>query len=187
MIIGVAHDKADSVSRAQTDVSKELSVRELHHGDVEDMARIYRGVFSTYPFPIHDPDYLKEVLSDHVRSFGVFSGNKLIALAACEMDRENLNVEMTDFATVAEYRGQKLAYYLLEVMEEKMSEVGIKVAYTIARSLSPGMNITFSRHQYQFAGTLKNNTNIAGQIESMNVWHKALRGGPGSHPSIPCN
>jgi len=36
------------------------------------------------------------------------------------------------------------------------------------------MNITFARNNYSFAGTLINNTNISGQIESMNVWYKAL-------------
>ena len=171
-VLGIAREKADS--KGGTPVTENFVVRELTLEDTLAMADIYRLVFETYPFPIYEADYLKEVLQDHVRSFGVFEGEKLVALAACEMDRENLNVEMTDFATLPEYRGHKLAYLLLHQMEEKMRQSGIKVAYTIARSLSPGMNITFSRHQYKFAGTLKNNTNISGQIESMNVWHKLL-------------
>ena len=36
------------------------------------------------------------------------------------------------------------------------------------------MNITFAKHGYSFAGTLTNNTQISGQLESMNVWYKAL-------------
>ena len=36
------------------------------------------------------------------------------------------------------------------------------------------MNITFARQGYAFSGTLYNNTNISGNLESMNVWHKPL-------------
>jgi beta-lysine N6-acetyltransferase len=36
------------------------------------------------------------------------------------------------------------------------------------------MNVTFSRAGYTFTGTLINNTNIGGSIESMNVWYKRL-------------
>ncbi|MFW5803052.1 MAG: hypothetical protein ACOCWJ_03955 [Verrucomicrobiota bacterium] len=55
-----------------------------------------------------------------------------------------------------------------------MTQRGLRTAYTIARALSPGMNITVARCGYTFAGTLTNNTNISGQIESMNIWHKSL-------------
>jgi hypothetical protein len=44
--------------------------------------------------------------------------------------------------------------------------------YTSARSLSFGMNITFCRRGYSYAGTLVNNTCISGDIESMNVYYK---------------
>jgi hypothetical protein len=36
------------------------------------------------------------------------------------------------------------------------------------------MNITFARAGYRYAGTLVNNTQICGQLESMNVWYKPL-------------
>ena len=55
-----------------------------------------------------------------------------------------------------------------------MKRQGMHTAYTIARSLSAGMNITFAKLGYVFAGTLTNNTNISGKIESMNVWYKLL-------------
>ena len=38
------------------------------------------------------------------------------------------------------------------------------------------MNITFARQDYVLAGTLVNNTNISGSLESMNVWYKSLAG-----------
>jgi hypothetical protein len=36
------------------------------------------------------------------------------------------------------------------------------------------MNATFAKAGYSFGGTLINNTNISGDIESMNVWYKNL-------------
>ena len=53
-----------------------------------------------------------------------------------------------------------------------MEQLGIDTFYTIARSVSFGMNITFAKMDYKYTGTLKNNTNISGNIESMNVWYK---------------
>ena len=160
--------------KSDHDLDESFFVRELNDSDAEDMAKIYDKIFQTYPFPIHDPNYLKQVMGEHVRSFGVFYNDRLVALAACEMDFKNLNVEMTDFATLNEFRGKKLAYLLLEKMEQKMREEGFFTAYTIARSLSFGMNLTFSRKGYEYSGLLKNNTNISGSIESMNVWYKTL-------------
>jgi len=99
----------------------------------------------------------------------------LAALSSAEMDIQGSNVEMTDFATLPEYRGRGLAQFLLQEMEGAMTHKGMRTAYTIARAVSPGMNITFSRRGYQYGGTLVNNTQISGSIESMNIWYKSLR------------
>ncbi|MEG6551485.1 putative beta-lysine N-acetyltransferase, partial [Desulfocurvibacter africanus] len=68
-----------------------------------------------------------------------------------------------------------LASILLARLEEEAARLGVLTAYTIARAVSPGMNITFARAGYAFDGTLTRNTNIAGALECMNVWHKPLR------------
>ena len=36
------------------------------------------------------------------------------------------------------------------------------------------MNITFAKLGYDFGGTLTRNTQISGDLESMNVWYKPL-------------
>jgi len=143
--------------------------------DVEQMAEVYRRVFQTYPFPVHDPKYLSHTMDENVVYFGVYKDEKLVALSSAEMDVESRNVEMTDFATLPEHRGKGLAVYLLGKMEEEVSKRGIKVAYTIARATSQGINITFAKMGYQYCGTLINNTNISGSFESMNVWWKFLQ------------
>jgi putative beta-lysine N-acetyltransferase len=83
---------------------------------------------------------------------------------------------MTDFATLSGYRRQGLAGCLLKAMDAEMIQQGLKTAYSIARSLSAAMNITFVKNGYRYGGTLGNNTNIAGRIESMNIWYKHLQG-----------
>ncbi|MDD3036011.1 MAG: putative beta-lysine N-acetyltransferase [Candidatus Saccharimonadaceae bacterium] len=149
-------------------------LRTIRSGESEIVAELFRKVFETYPFPIHDAAYIKEMMKEQVEYCGAWDGKQLAALSAGEMDFPDKNVEMTDFATLPQYRGRSTASLLLAIMEKRMKEKAFKTAYTIARSLSCGMNITFARAGYKFGGTLINNTNICGKIESMNVWYKPL-------------
>lgn len=151
-----------------------FNYRPLNEKDIPDMAAVYKKVFETYPFPIHNPDYLAATMKDNVVYFGVWDQNSLIAVSSCEMDIQSKNVEMTDFATHPDYRGRGLASFLLMKMEDEMRRIGVLTAYTIARATSYGMNITFGKHKYIYSGTLINNTNISGGIESMNIWYKTL-------------
>ncbi|MFO7653051.1 MAG: putative beta-lysine N-acetyltransferase [Candidatus Krumholzibacteriia bacterium] len=142
--------------------------------DAEAMASVFREIFPSYPFPIHDPDFLRANMAEDVRYFVARRDGRVVACSSAELDPAARNAEMTDFATLHEARGQGLALHLLDLMEREIPENGIVTAYTIARALSPGMNITFARHGYAYGGTLVNNTNISGHIESMNVWYKPL-------------
>jgi putative beta-lysine N-acetyltransferase len=142
--------------------------------DVESMAWLYRSVFASYPFPIRQPDYLYRTMQADVEYFGVWKADEPVALSSAEMDLDGANVEMTDFAVRPEFRGRQLALFLLRQMEKAMKSRGLKTAYTIARLNAPGMNITFHKCGYRFGGTLINNTNICGGLESMNVWYKSL-------------
>ncbi len=142
--------------------------------DAEGMVDVYKEIFETYPFPIHDPNYLRDTMDQNFVYFLILDQGKVVAVASSEMDESNLNVEMTDFASLKEYQGKGFATFLLSRMEEEMKRRGIKLAYTIARAYSFGMNITFAKLNYNFNGTLVSNTNIGGKIESMNVWSKYI-------------
>ena len=140
-----------------------------------EIAAVFKRVFETYPFPVYDPNYLVETMKENgTRYFGVWDKQKLIGVSTAEVDAENQNAEMTDFAVLPEYRGQKLAFRLLIKMEVEMKIHNIKTVYTIARLKEPGMNKTFLNSGYKYTGTLVNNTNISGSIESMNVLYKHL-------------
>ncbi len=160
---------------ASSDIPEGFEFSKLSSDSVDEAAQLYKDIFTKYPFPIFDPVYLHNTMESHVDYFCVRDKGKMIALASAEKDEEHQNVEMTDFATIPEYRGRGLASALLKKMEEEMKDQGMKTAYTIARALSAGMNITFARAGYEFAGTLINNTNIYSGLESMNVWYKPLK------------
>ncbi|MFA6929907.1 MAG: putative beta-lysine N-acetyltransferase [Lentisphaeria bacterium] len=153
---------------------EDLLIRRCQPQDIPAMASIYSRVFESYPFPISEPDFLQETMASNVIYFGVWKNDKLVAVSSAETDREEQNAEMTDFATLPESRGGGFARILLTRMESAMRKEGITTTYTIARAISPAMNITFAKQGYEFAGCLVNNTNICGTIESMNIWYRNL-------------
>jgi beta-lysine N6-acetyltransferase len=81
---------------------------------------------------------------------------------------------MTDFATLPKFLGNNFSVIILKYLERKLINKNYRTLYTIARSESAGMNISFKKCGYQYSGTLINNTNISGNIESMNIWYKNL-------------
>lgn len=141
-------------------------------GNADELAVLFGQVFDSYPFPIHQASFIVSSMKGATLYFGVRQGEGVVAASSAEMDPDSKSVEMTDFAILPAYRGQGIALFLLQRMEEAMEQRGIRSFFTIARAYSFGMNIAFARNGYHFAGTLTNNTNIAGSLESMNVWYK---------------
>lgn len=170
-VIKLAESKAKTPAKK---INPNYKIIKCGPENCQEMAQVYQQVFANYPFPIHDPEYLKKTMATHIIYFAVVKEGKIIALSSAEIDWQAQAVEMTDFATLPSERGQGLAYHLLKRMEQEMISQKIKTAYTIARALEAGMNITFARAGYKYSGTLVNNTAIASSIESMNVWVKQL-------------
>ncbi|AEV27960.1 putative beta-lysine N-acetyltransferase [Sphaerochaeta pleomorpha str. Grapes] len=144
--------------------------------DIPRMSLLYKQVFSSYPFPIDDPLFIESSLKGTTLFAGIEKKGNLVALASaeCNFAKDHLHSEMTDFATLPSHRGNNYASHLLLFLEQEAQKKGIKTAFTIARAISKGMNITFSKAGYLYGGRLKNNTDISGNIESMNVWYKDL-------------
>lgn len=160
------------VRKSSKKYTSAYTVRKLINTDVEQITEIYREVFETYPFPIHNPGYILKTMEEDVQYFGAELNGKLVALSSAEVDFKGGNAEMTDFATHAEHAGNNLSTLLLKAMGKEMKRQGIKTLYTIARLNSIAMNKTFLKNKYTYSGTLIKNTNIAGKIESMNIYYK---------------
>ncbi|MFA6808486.1 MAG: putative beta-lysine N-acetyltransferase [Eubacteriales bacterium] len=168
------------ISCTKDKIEKQIELGEEYHfhlcdkNDVLQMCKVYRAVFETYPFPISDEKYIEKTMNENFIYFSIKHKEKIVSLASTEMDYTSKSVEMTDFATLHKYRGKGFSIQLLGKMEEEMRLKNFYMAFTIARSISYGINITFSKLNYKYGGTLINNTNISGDLESMNVWYKIL-------------
>jgi putative beta-lysine N-acetyltransferase len=166
-------EKSKTAKSSKKTVS-EFKVKRLGKTDIESITEIYHEIFLSYPFPIHNPGYILKTMDENVQYYGVKVEGKLAAIASSEIDKKGENAEMTDFATSMTFQGNKLSTLLLEAMEKEMKKQGIRTLYTIARLKSIPMNKTFLRFDYNYSGTLIKNTNIAGNIESMNVYYKHI-------------
>lgn len=166
---------ADAQQRAAAmPLPASLTLRAAGEGDASEMADLYREVFAAKPFAIHDPASIRAAMMASTIFFGVWEGDDLVALSSAEVDLASSSAEMTDFATLPEYSGHGLVLHLLQQMEENLLALGIRSVFTIARAYSFETNLTFAGNGYCFGGTLTNNINIYGNLESVNVWHKAL-------------
>ncbi len=174
-VIEAAQEKAAPPERPG--IGQGLVCRLATPYDCRKMSELYRLVFASYPFPIEDPEYLHQTMRENVIYAGIWQDEQLLALCSAEVDWQMANAEMTDFATHPNCRNRGYANVLLQMLENLVATSGVKTCYTIARAISFGMNITFARNDYTFAGTLTNNTQIAGSLESMNIWHKQVGDG----------
>lgn len=155
-------------------IPNSLKVSACGESDVSEMASVYRTVFKSYPFPIGRSCHLKNRLREGVLFFCIRIEGQIAAIASADIDPESKSVEMTDFATLPESREMGLAGKLLRFMERKVQNLSVKTLYTIARASSDDMNTIFKKSGYQYAGLLRNNTQICGNIQSMTVWYKHL-------------
>lgn len=135
---------------------------------------MFKYSFASYPFPVFDADYLGKMMALNTAYYCVRKNQRIVAVAAAEIERTARYAEITDFATVPDCRGQGLAASILHHMEQELRHQNIKTAFTIARAKSLAMNRVFHKSGYHYAGLLKNNTQISGNIENMTVWYKAL-------------
>jgi len=164
---------APSVNKMQLD--KDYSIRKLTVDDVGSMIVVFKQVFETYPFPIFEPQFLTESIQENkTLYFGIYCEGNLIAVSSAECDNDEQNAEMTDFAVLPQYRGKRFAFNLLSYMENELFKSNFKTLYTISRLKSLSMNKTFYNSGYKYSGTLVQNTQISGNIESMNVWYKNI-------------
>lgn len=165
---------ATALNAASSSSPAEYPVERAGVADLPELASLYSAVFPRYPFPVQDPDFLREELEAHTVYFLVREGGRIIAAASYEYHPVYRYAEMTDFATHPEVRGRGLASILLRQMEKHAAAAGILTAFTIARACSFGMNLVFGRAGYGFGGALVNNTMIGETIETMHVWYRSL-------------
>jgi len=135
-----------------------------------ELAALYRAVFQAYPFPVFSPEYLKKCMDSGYRYCGVYKQGRLAAAACAEPDAPARAAELTDFATLPDFRRQGFAGALLQSMLQQARASGESTLFTICRAGSWGMNRAFAASGFLHAGTLWNNTHFDGRLEDMNIW-----------------
>ncbi|WP_418791532.1 putative beta-lysine N-acetyltransferase [Phosphitispora sp. TUW77] len=155
-------------------LSEDSRLRSAGIEDIPALAELFTAVFSSYPAPLYKPEYLEQVVGKKSHFKIIEHQGKIVSAASAEINRTNMTAEMTDCATLPDYRGQGLMSILINALEIEMKKEHIHTLYSLSRALSHGINLVFHRHGYTYGGRLINNCNIMGKFEDMNLWVKHL-------------
>ena len=152
----------------------DLQIRTAGEKDIEKLLQLYSRTFKSYPSPLMEKAYMQQIMRRNVVFICAFNGNQAVSSASLEMDLENANAELTDCATLSQYRGRGLLQEIMNRLEDRAREIGLVVLYSLARAGSYGMNASLHKMDYNFEGKLVNNCHIGGRYENMNIWVKPL-------------
>lgn len=152
----------------------DYKIMKVGEKEAEMLSDLYREVFQIYPTPLHDPEYVKKTMKEGTIYYAFLYHHEMISAASAEVNSLFRNAELTDCATKKEHRKFGLMKILLKKLEEDLFEQQIYCSYSIARSLSFGMNAVLHQFGYQYRGRLVNNCYIFDKLEDMNVWVKNL-------------
>lgn len=150
------------------------NIRNANKNDIKEMIKLFSTVFSTYPSPIYDEEFLKETMNKKVLYKVAIYDGKIISIASADMDIENLNAEITDCATYPSYSGNGVLSNIIHSLECDLKSKGFMTLYSLSRAINPSINFVLSKHNYTFTGRMVNNCNICGTFEDMNIWVKNI-------------
>lgn len=166
---------AEAANKPNTDshflMPENLDIKELSSADFPLLEELHQKAYKYHPHQIKDAAYFSKLKNLNHRFYGLFQNGELLVSAILAVNSSESNVEIVDFVTHPDYRGQNLSYFLVQDIKNKMDKLGCKTIYTMVRSTSYGLNITFSKHGFILAGTLINNCMVRDAMESMNVWY----------------
>lgn len=150
-------------------------IRDAAGSDIKEMTELFSNVFFTYPSPVYDEEYLKQNMNKKVLYKVAVYNEKIIGIASADMDKQNLNAEITDCATYSEYRGKGVLSNIIYFLESDLENMGFITLYSLSRATNTGINFVLSKHGYMYRGRLINNCDICGGFEDMNIWVKRLK------------
>lgn len=150
-------------------------VRNALESDIPQITKLFSSVFESYPSPIFSSDYLKEIMVEKILFKVIEEDGNIISIASADMDKLNMNAEITDCATYPQYRGKGLLFSIIRSLENDLKEKGFYSLYSHTRAINTGINKTLSKLGYKYNGRLINNCHICGSFEDMNIWVKQLQ------------
>lgn len=148
-----------------------LNIKELSPTDFHMLEDLHKKAYKYHPHQIKNVTYFSKLKDLNHQFYGLFQNGQLLVSAIIGINEHESNMEIVDFVTHPDYRGQNLSYFLVQDIKKEMKNFDCKTIYTMVRSTSYGLNITFSKHGFILAGTLTNNCMVRDTLESMNVWY----------------
>ncbi|WP_405412853.1 putative beta-lysine N-acetyltransferase [Maribacter sp. Asnod1-A12] len=167
----IAKAANNSHSDSHFEMPIDFNIKKLTAADFKSLEDLYHKAYKYHPHQIKDDTYFSKLKELNHRFYGLFQNGELLVSTILCINEAESNMEIVDFITHPNYRGQNLSYFLVQEIIRQMGDYKCKTLYTMVRATSYGLNITFSKHGFLLAGTLKNNCMVLNTIESMNVWY----------------
>lgn len=149
-------------------------LRRADKKDAKKLANLYGQVFQVYPTPLNEAAYVEKTMDEGTIYWVYESEGIIVSAASAEIDLSQRNAELTNCATLVEHRKHGLMKEIMKKLEQDLVSQSIFCSYTIARSLSYGMNAAFHQLGYMYTGRMTNNCYIYDKLEDMNIWVKDL-------------
>jgi putative beta-lysine N-acetyltransferase len=155
---------------ARPDVVTELATPD----HAEEIAALMTATFPQYPTPSGDPSYVAESIEEGTPFRMVRQEGDVVACASADLVQRAETAELTDCATLPEYRGNGFMQAILLDLMDDLRDMDYPTAFTLARARIPGVNLAFCRLGFELCGTMAQSCRIGQGIEDMNVWSRSL-------------
>lgn len=150
------------------------TMRRPSEKDTPRMAALYQAVFKTYPTPMNDPHFIIAMMHENVYFTIVEFDRQIVSACSADLFPAYNCAEMADCATTPEQRKQGLLSHQFMYLIKLMRQKNVQTLFSYSRSVSFGMNLINIRTGFTYGGVLRQNSNISGRLECMNIWYKNL-------------
>ncbi len=161
----------EAESRAIT--ADEQTIRALPR-DAEKIAKLIDITFHDYPTPSHNPAYIRTQIENGVPFRYIEDEGRMVACASADLVPDALAAELTDCATLPEYRKRGYMMKLLSDLMWDLEQKNYHSAFTFARARVPGINILFKKLGFEYCGCVHRSCRIGDGLEDMNIWIRPL-------------
>ena len=142
--------------------------------DAQGLSELYRQCFKVYPTPLQDPAYIQSCMQGDTLFYVATFEGKIVSAASAEKNSREKHAELTDCATLPQFRKYGLIRNLLHLLEIEIIGLDYESIYSLARALSFGMNKALFQEGFQYTGRLIMNCYIFDKLEDMNLWVKRI-------------
>jgi beta-lysine N6-acetyltransferase len=126
--------------------------------------------------PGFDTSCLPVIGDSRMLYYGAWQLDQLVGLISASFDEASGVAEIHHLVTgESGVDSQDVAPHLLHAIESRLTGTGCRMLFSICPVKSTSTNRAFIDQGYHYAGSLVNNSIIAGQIESMNVFYKLAK------------